>query len=252
MSDLSGQTFVLCHGAWHGGWCWREVAAQLRAMGAEVHTPTMTGMGDRKHLRDAYQGLSTYVDDVAILIEHEGLTGIILVGHSFGGMCISAVADRMPDRIKHLVYLDAAVPQDGQSLITQSVANPPEVNAAVEEQLLAMNDQWLPPPELEILGVADAAHWVKARELACMTDHPVSSLTESITYVNGGPSAPSTYVVCDNPPMPNTSFVAHYQKVLAGDYGPQWKARRIDTGHMCMLTAIDETVVVLAEAALGA
>jgi pimeloyl-ACP methyl ester carboxylesterase len=252
MSDLAGQIFVLVHGAWHGGWCWRETAAALRARGAEVHTPTMTGMGERRHLRDACKGLSTFIDDVCGVIELEGLHDIILVGHSYGGMCISGVADRLPDRIKRLVYLDAAVPQDGQSLLTQSVANPPEVNAALQEQFLAMADQWLPPPALDVLGVDAAPDWVKAREIACMTDHPVSSFVEPVTFVNGGPTAPCTYVVCDNPPMPNTSFVAHYQKVVAGDYGAHWTARRIDTGHMCMFTAHEETVAILAEAALMA
>ncbi|MGL5838311.1 MAG: alpha/beta fold hydrolase [Sphingorhabdus sp.] len=250
MTDLINQIFVLCHGAWHGGWCWRETAAALRARGAEVHTPTMTGMGDRRHLREACKGLSTYIDDVSTLIEHEGLDDIVLVGHSFGGMCIAGVADRLPDRIRRLVYLDAAVPGDGQSLITQSVANLPEVNAVVLEQLSVMNGQWLPPPSLDILGVGDAPAWVQARELACMTDHPVSSLIEPLHFINGGPKAPATYVVCDNPPMPNTSFVAHYQRIAAGEYGPHWTHRRIATGHMCMFTALKETVAILAEAAL--
>ncbi len=135
MSDLSGEVFVLCHGAWHGGWCWRETAAALRARGAEVHTPSMTGMAERKHLREAYKGLSTYIDDVCTLIEHEGLTGVTLVGHSFGGMCITGVADQLPERIKRLVYLDACVPQDGQSMISQQIANPPEVNEAITASL---------------------------------------------------------------------------------------------------------------------
>ncbi len=250
MSDLAGKVFVLCHGAWHGGWCWRETAAALRQRGAEVHTPTMTGMGERKHLRDACKGLSTYIDDVATLIEHEDLHGVILVGHSFGGMCIAAVADRLPARIRRLVYLDACLPQDGQSLLTQNIVNPPEDNAAMQEFWQAQADAWLPPAPLHVLGVADAADWVKQRELACMTDHPVSSFIEPVRFTNGGPQAPATYVVCDSPPMPNTSFVAHYEKVVAGDYGAHWTARRIATGHMCMFTALDETVAVLAEAAL--
>lgn len=250
MSDLTGQIYVLCHGAWHGGWCWREVAAALRKRGAEVHCPTMTGLGDRQHLREACRGLSTYIDDVCTLIALEGLRDIILVGHSFGGMCISGVADRLPDRIKHLVYLDAAVPQHGQSMITQGIANSAEVNAAITASLESRRDQWLPPASLELIGVDSAPDWVQQRERACMTDHPISSLIDPLHFVNDGPTAPATYIVCDNPPMPGSSFVAHYQKVLAGDYGPHWKTRRIDSGHMCMFTALDETIAMLAEAAL--
>jgi pimeloyl-ACP methyl ester carboxylesterase len=251
MDDLKGQTFVLCHGAWHGGWCWRDVANALRARGAEVYTPTMTGMGERSHLKDAYRGLITYIDDVCAVIEREELSGVTLVGHSFGGMAITGVADRLPSAIKRLVYLDAAVPKDGQSLITQSIANPPEANEATQEYLKTKADEWMPIPSLELIGVADASEAVKARELSGMTPHPMSSLTDPVTFINGGPHCPCTYIVCDNPPMPNTSFVAHYERVKAGDYGSHWTARRIDTGHMAMFTAPQETLAMLAEAALA-
>jgi pimeloyl-ACP methyl ester carboxylesterase len=250
MSDLAGQTFVLCHGAWHGGWCWDGIAAALRARGAEVHAPTMTGLGERKHLRDQCKGLSTYIDDVMEGIEANALSDIILVGHSFGGMAITGVADRMPDRVRRLVYLDACVPQDGQSLITQSVANAPEDNDVQQQMREGMTDQWVKPPRLEILGLENASEEIKALELTNMTDHPMSSMVEKLHFINGGPKAPCTFVICDNPPMPNTSFAAHYEKIVAGDYGPHWTHRRIDTGHMCMLTAPEETVAVLVEAAL--
>ncbi len=250
MTDLAGKTFVLCHGAWHGGWCWREVASALRERGAEVHTPTMTGMAERQHLRGAFKGLSTYIEDVMGVIALEQLTDVILVGHSFGGMAITGVADRMPDRIKRLVYLDAAVPMDGQSIITQSIANPPEKNAAIVAQFSQAADAWLPVPDLAVIGVENAPQWVQDRERACMTPHPVSSLIEPVAFTGGGAKAPCTYIVCDSPPMPNTSFVAHYEQVAAGNYGDHWTARRIDTGHMCMFTALDETVALLAEAAL--
>jgi pimeloyl-ACP methyl ester carboxylesterase len=211
----------------------------------------MTGMAERKHLREAFKGLSTYIDDVMAIISLEDLRDVTLVGHSFGGMAITAVADQMPDRIKRLVYLDAAVPKDGQSMVTQSIANPPEKNDAIVARYQAMADQWLPPFDLEGLGLGNAPQWVKDRELQCMTDHPILSLIHPVQFRNGGPKAPCTYVVCDNPPMPNSSFVAHYNQIVAGHYGDHWTTRRISTGHMCMLTACDETVAVLAEAALA-
>ena len=251
MKDLAGQTFVLCHGAWHGGWCWRDVANALRARGAEVYTPTMTSMGERAHLKAAYKGLITYIDDVCAVIQREELSGVTLVGHSFGGMAITGVADRLPSAIKRLVYLDAAVPKDGQSLITQNIANPAEANEAVQKKMEAMADEWLPIPSLELIGVNTASESIKARELSGMTPHPVSSLTDPITFINGGPHCPCTYIVCDNPPMPGSSFVVHYEQIKAGAYGDHWTARRIDTGHMAMFTAPEETVAMLAEAALA-
>ena len=109
------KTYVLVHGAWHGGWCWRAVADALRAKGHRVFTPTQTGLGERKHLLSREITLDTFVDDLTNLIEMEELQNIILVGHSFGGSPISGVADRMPDRIGHLVYLDSLVLEGGQS-----------------------------------------------------------------------------------------------------------------------------------------
>jgi pimeloyl-ACP methyl ester carboxylesterase len=250
MTDLAGTTFVLVHGAWHGGWCWRDVADRLRARGASVFTPTMTGLGERKHLREACKGLSTFIDDIIGVIEAEALSDIILVGHSFGGMAISGVADRLPDRIRHLVYLDACVPQDGQSLITQNIVNAAEDNEVQQQMREGMADIWVPPASLGILGLDDAPQEIKAMELAGMTDHPMSSFVERLHFINGGPKTPSTYIVCDDPPMPGTSFVAHYERVIAGDYGPHWTHRRIVTSHMAMLTAPEETVALLAEAAL--
>jgi pimeloyl-ACP methyl ester carboxylesterase len=253
LPDLDRQSFVLCHGAWHGGWCWRDVARALRARGAEVFTPTMTGMGERHHLREGNVSVATYISDVCGVIEAEELTNVTLVGHSFGGMAITGVADHVPDRIKRLVYLDAAVPKDGQSLITQSVANSAAKNEALVNQftdMLATRGS-LPVPDMKTLGMDTASQEMQDWENRRMVPHPISSFIEPLHFVNGGPQAPCTYIVCDSPPMPNTSFLAHYHKIAAGEYGDHWTARRIATGHMAMMTALDETVALLAEAALA-
>jgi pimeloyl-ACP methyl ester carboxylesterase len=110
-------TFVLVHPAWFGGWCWRKVAPILRAHGHEVFTPTLTGLGERAHLASGEVGLDTHVEDIASVVEYEDLHEIILVGNSSGGVVITGVADRMPERIAHVVYVDAFVPQDGQSML---------------------------------------------------------------------------------------------------------------------------------------
>jgi len=114
----SKPTIVIVHGAWGGSWAWRKVDALLRDKGFNVYRPQLTGMGERVHLKRPDIGLTTHIDDVVNTILYEDLRDIILVGHSYGGMVISGVADRVPDRIKRLVYLDALVPNDGDSVST--------------------------------------------------------------------------------------------------------------------------------------
>src|ERR1700729_4499027 len=101
-AQTAAQTFVLVHGAWHGGWCWSRVADRLRSAGHRVFTPTQTGLGERKHLLSKDITLDIFTKDIANVIEAEELNNIVLVGHSFGGLAISGVADAMPERIRHL------------------------------------------------------------------------------------------------------------------------------------------------------
>ena len=103
-------TFVLVHGAWHGGWCWRDVRAILESNGHLVCTPTRTGVGERSHLLSPAIDLDTHILDVANVLEWEELSDVVLVGHSYGGNVITGVADRMKDRLRHVVYLDAHLP----------------------------------------------------------------------------------------------------------------------------------------------
>lgn len=112
------QTIVIVHGAWGGAWAFKKVEALLRQKGFDVYRPQLTGQGDRVHLARPDIGLNTHIDDVVNTILYEELRDIILVGHSYGGMVISGVADRVPDRVKRLVYLDAMVPNDGESVET--------------------------------------------------------------------------------------------------------------------------------------
>ena len=110
-------TFVLVHGGWAGGWQWREIASLLRAAGHDVFTPTLTGLGERVHLASPDVGLDTHIQDILMVLEYEDLHDVILVGYSYSGMVITGVAERAPERLAHLVYLDAYVPRDGQSLL---------------------------------------------------------------------------------------------------------------------------------------
>ena len=115
-------TFVLVHGGWAGGWQWREVAGLLRAAGHEVFTPTLTGLGERVHLANPDIGLDTHIQDILMVLEYEELRDVILVGYSYSGMVITGVAELAPERISQLIYLDAFVPQDGQSMLDNAGA----------------------------------------------------------------------------------------------------------------------------------
>jgi pimeloyl-ACP methyl ester carboxylesterase len=127
LPEIRGKTYVLVHGAWGGGWVWAPVAERLRGMGHRVFTPTLTGLGERRHLISRDITLDTWVEDIVNVFEFEELHDVILVGHSFGGIPITGVVDRIPDRIRRVIYLDAIVPQGGRSVVDTM---PPEAAAA--------------------------------------------------------------------------------------------------------------------------
>ena len=226
-----------CHGAWHGGWCWRDVRRGLEAAGATVFTPTLTGLGERRHLLSPQVSLDTHIADVAGLIEAEELSDIVLCGHSYAGMVITGVCDRLKPRIRHAVYLDAALPKDGQAMIGQ---NPDATAASVAAETAVMRS--LAPDglamgafdDLTILGVpADHpnAAWVRRR----LTPHPFRTFTDPIRLSNGGSDGlPRTYVLCTGPVMRGASFQAHARRVKAG---PTWRYAELATGHDAMITA---------------
>ena len=119
-------TYVLVGGAWLGGWCWQPVAHRLRDNGHDVYPATLTGLGERVHLASAEVDLETHITDVVNLIEYEGLRDVVLLGHSYGGLVVTGAADRIPERISQLVYLDTGPLPDGAVLIETF---PPEVTA---------------------------------------------------------------------------------------------------------------------------
>ena len=152
-------TFVLVHGAWHGSWCWKRVRRALQAQGHEVFTPTLTGLADRSHLLSPQVNLDTHILDIVNLLQWEELSDVVLCGHSYGGCVISGVADRMPDRVRALVYLDAFVLDDGENLEQH-------VPAMQFQQLLdgakSAGDGWkMPPIPAEAFNVnAGDREWV--------------------------------------------------------------------------------------------
>lgn len=199
--DAGGKTYVLAHGSWHGGWCWRPVAERLAAAGHRVYAPSYTGMGDRAHLLSRSITIDTFVEDLVQVIQTEELNDVILVGHSFGGIPITGVADRIPERLAHLVYFDAIVLQSGQnafSVYPQADADARIAAASKATDGLAVP---IPDPIPEAWGFKEgsADHaWVKRR----LTAHPLASYTTPLTLKHPiGNGRPRTYIHCTQPEL---------------------------------------------------
>src|SRR6266700_5341846 len=177
LGQAAPKTFVLAHGSWHGGWCWRRVADQLRAKGHVVYAPSYTGMGDRAHLLSKDITISTFAEDLVQVIQSEELTNVVLVGHSFGGVPISGVADRIPEKIAHLVYLDSVLVESGRSAF--SYYPPAEVDARIKAAEKATNGVAVPVPQPlpAVWGLGKEGDpdydWVQRR----LSPHPLQSYT---------------------------------------------------------------------------
>lgn len=248
----AGRDFVLIHGAWHGGWCWELVRARLEKAGHRVHTPTLPGLADRAGELSADIGLDTHIACVLDLIEEQDLSSVVLVGHSYGGMVITGVADALAPRIAQLVYLDAALPRDGESLMTYGEPRPEAALSGSEAALLAMCPDGiaLPPVPPAVLGLPETHplhDWAKER----LTPHPLKTLTDPIRLTRtDAPLCPRTYIHCIEPsPMPlQFGYVA---RQVAAD--PAWRLVALATGHEAMLTEPDAIARVLLDSgpALG-
>jgi pimeloyl-ACP methyl ester carboxylesterase len=234
-------TYVLVHGGWHGGWCWKKVVPILRGAGHEVFTPTLTGLGERVHLARPDVGLATHVEDVVGLIEYEDLTGVVLVGHSYSGMVITGVADRAPERVAQLVYLDAFVPEDGQSLL--DLLLPERRDMFLEQARTSGDGRSVPAPAPEIWGVTDDADlaWIRPR----LVPQPLATFTEPLQLRHAGASRPRTYIACTASPTA-ASFRPFVERARTD---PAWRYREIPTGHDAMVTMPDELVGLLLDAA---
>jgi pimeloyl-ACP methyl ester carboxylesterase len=237
---------VLVHGAWHGGWCWDRVRPHLEAAGVRVLAPTLTELGERAHLNQPVPSLDTHIEDIARLIGWEELRDVVLVGHSLGGMIISAVADRLKQRIRHLVYLDAAVPADGDDFASQI----PGINDADADRrrrafrTMASDGVWLPVPDPAILGVTEATDvaWLKRR----MTPHPLQTWLDPVRYRNGGPAGlPKTYVLATQPPTTVIGYPLHGEIARRGG---EWTYREISCGHDMMVVEPRRTAELILEA----
>lgn len=227
---------VLVHGGWAGGWQWREVANRLRAAGHEVFTPTLTGLGERVHLASPDVDLNTHIRDIVNVFLFEELWDVILVGTSYSGMVVTGVAQEIPERIAELVYLDAFVPADGQSMLDLI---DPAIAAGLAETAQTEGDGWRvphPPP-------------VAPRR----TPHPIKTATQPLAVKN--PQAariPRTFILCTRnvETLGPLSSPIHTCAARARHEG--WRYMEMDSAHIPMETAPQELTDVLLSIAANA
>lgn len=229
------KTFVLVHGASHGGWCWRAVAERLRGHGYCVTTPTLTGLGERAHLLDGAIDLDTHITDITNHIRFEELDDIVLVGHSYAGAVITGVANRMAGRIGRLIYLDAVLLKDGETVMSQAPK-------AVAEQRMQFAKEAgglvMPVPPASAFGVTDPEQsaWLESK----LTPHPINTyLTELRLDGTTGTDLPAAYIECTDP-LYRGLDQSHNRARQTG-----WPLHQLATGHDAMVVAPRETADLL-------
>lgn len=232
-------TYVLVHGSAHGGWCYQDLARLLRVQGHDVYTPTLTGLGERAHLLSTDVDLDMHVTDVANVLFYEDLHDVVLVGHSYGGLVITGVADRVTDRVGHLVFLDAITPANGESLLdfgggVDSVRDTLRVVDGVELVLFPGTGP------LPTHGLTDPDQIVWAHER--LTPHPWKTYLQPLILQNEATvwAIPQTHIVASRP----LAEVHPERLAAARDAG---RVFFIDTGHDVMMTE----PVAVAEILLG-
>jgi pimeloyl-ACP methyl ester carboxylesterase len=221
--------FVLVHGTWAGGWMWREVADRIRAKGHRVFTPTLTGLGERAHLATPQTNLDTHIQDIAAVIACERLDDVVLVGTSYAGLVISGVADRMPETIASLIYLNAALPANGKCMLDTVSA---ERRATVQKLADDEGDGYMVSSKLVLdTGIEDEA--ARKLFLSRMSAHPLPSLLQPIQLTGKYKDVTKkAYVLA-------TKKISHHFKEYYdwAKQQPDWTAHEIPTHHYPMATA---------------
>ncbi|HEY5410499.1 MAG TPA: alpha/beta hydrolase [Caulobacteraceae bacterium] len=221
---------VVAHGAWSAGWAWKKMRPLMAARGHALWTPTYTGLGERAHLARPDTGLDTQITDVLGVLEMEDLNDVVLIGHSYGGMVATGVADRAPHRLQRVIYLDAFVPEDGDSLASLAGQDPAAMRAAAE-------DGWRSPfrPMPPDTPEPDRA-WAMARRMA----HPVECFIQPLRLTGAGARLPRHYIYALKTDTRDT-FGRFHQRARTA---PGWTAHEIDSSHNPHIT-VPETLAAL-------
>lgn len=211
-------TFVLVHGTTAGGWVWKRIAQRLEAAGHTVYRPTLTGLGERVHLLTRDVGVATHIGDVVNLIKFEELNEVILVGHSYGGIIVDGVAEQIPDCIHEIVYLDAVIAYDGESVV-DTVG--PEARARLSAQVREEGDGWLIPLQH---GPNDLP--------GKNTPHPWKSWIDPIARRNpAAASIPRTYLRCTADKQPGSYWQQTMETAWQRAQASGWRLVEVDTVH---------------------
>ena len=228
----SKKTFLVCHGAWSGGWAWKKMHPLMQAAGHRLVTPSYTGLGERVHLANPSLDLESHIEDILNVIEYEDLRDIVLVGHSYGGMVATGVADRARDRVAQLIYVDAFVPEDGQSLLD---LNEPDRRALQELAKTAWRVPSRPPssdtPEADL-------EWLNARRV----DMPIKCFDTRLKLHGGKLTLPRNYIYATRI-TPADTFGQFAKRTKNA---PGWRYYEIDASHSPNVTA-PETLMALLE-----
>jgi pimeloyl-ACP methyl ester carboxylesterase len=237
-AQTAASTFVLVHGAWHGGWCWRRVSDLLEKKGHKVFTPTMTGLGERSHLVNANVNLATHITDIVNVIKWEGLSNIVLVGHSYGGVIVSGVAEQVQPAIASIVFLDAFVPDDGARLADSSSQPVREAIAAATQR----GETTLKPVPAAVFRVNEKDRaWVDAM----CTPPPIVTLNEKVTLTGARERiAKKAYIRAKG--YPSIPFDSAQAKVASN---PGWRVYEMPCGHDAMVDMPDRLTEILLEVA---
>lgn len=232
------KTFVLIHGTWHGGWCWRRVADALEKKGHKVYAPSLTGVADRSHLLTRDVNLTTHANDVANLFKWEDLKDVVLVGHSSAGFVITQAAEQIGPQVASIVYLDAFVPQVGDSLI--SLANPGPRKAL--EEAVARGDLVAKPVPAAAFNVNEKDRaWVDAK----CTPHPLAAVVEKVTAAGAHEKiARKTYIRATGFKSPVFDETLAKMKATPG-----WKTYEVASGHDVMVDRPEQLADILLEVA---
>jgi pimeloyl-ACP methyl ester carboxylesterase len=233
---MSMATYVVVHGAWGGAWSWNKIVVpMLRAAGHEVHAVTLTGLGERKHLATPDVNLDTHIQDVVNVLFYEDLHDVILVGHSYGGMVITGVADKSADRIKHLVYLDAATPKSGTSLVDRFPGRLADLTA----QAQASGDGWrIPPGPVPSDQPDEITEWATPRRVS----QPLKTFTQPLALEHGDTTLPRTFVYCS---VDKAADSPQARRAAEIEKDPSWNYVALETGHNLHYSAPQETVDIL-------
>lgn len=233
-------TFLVAHGAWTAGWAWKKMRPLLEGRGHVLLTPTYTGLGERSHLAHRDINLETHIADILGILRFEDLKDVTLIGHSYGGMVATGVADRAPERISRVVYVDAYVPRNGQSLFDLQSS---EWRERMRAEARAQGEGWrIPPPPMSPDTSRDDISWAESRRVM----QPLMTFEQSLRLTGAMETLPRTYVYC--------------KRARAGDVFRQfldrarreqgWRAFEIDASHSPNITAPEELADILEQATM--